>query len=155
MSSSSDRGHDVIVRGPRTENSGNPGSFHLGHVHFGNDASDDDRCIESCVTERVHDRGSQGQVRAIVHRHTDDVYVLLGDGSRDHLGGLAEPGEDHLESGIAQDARDHSEPTIVAVQPDLSQEDADRSVRIHYTNERSNQVPKTVSSAPIDSPTVT
>jgi hypothetical protein len=43
----------------------------------------------------------------------------------------------------------------VAVQPDLSQEDADRSVRIHYTNERSNQVPKTVSSAPIDSPTVT
>jgi hypothetical protein len=66
-----------------------------------------------------------------MHGHADDIYILLGDGSRDHLRGLPKPGVNHFEACITQDPRDNPEPAIVAVQPDLCEENSDPAVIIH------------------------
>jgi hypothetical protein len=98
---------------------------------------------------------SERAMGAVVHRQPDHVDVLLAGGLGDHGRSLAQSGVDHLDAGVAQDAGDDLGAAIVPVEPDLGDQDAKRLAVGAHTWGRSTQVPNTLSSAPMASPTVT
>jgi hypothetical protein len=64
-------------------------------------------------------------VRPGEQAHAEDVHVLL-DGRVDHLLGRAvEPRVDDVHPGVAQAPRHHLDPAVVAVEPDLGEQDPD------------------------------
>ena len=64
----------------------------------------------------------------VVHGDAHHVDILLRRHGGDGLGGLAEPRVDHLAAGITQDARYDTQASIVPVEADLGDEDAQRPV---------------------------
>jgi hypothetical protein len=90
-----------------------------------------------------------------VHREPDDVYVFLQRDRGDALGRLAEPGVDDLHPRVPQDAGDDLGAAIVAVESDFGHQHPNRGGIGTHALARSTQVPKTVSSVWVISPTVT
>ncbi len=71
-----------------------------------------------------HDQRRERHVRARQHRQPDRVDVLVDGRGRDRVGRLEQPGVDHLEAGVAQDARHDLHPAVVSVETDLGDQDA-------------------------------
>ena len=70
-------------------------------------------------------------VRARQHRQPDRVDVLVDGRRRDGVGRLEQPGVDHLEAGVAQDARHDLHPAVVSVETDLGDQNALTRHRVH------------------------
>jgi len=111
----SDSGDDLLIRSARSENDSNSFCLHSGHVDVGHNAAHDNWGAEPCVTECVHYSGGQCEVRTVVHRHANDIHVLLGGRRDDHLWGLTESGKDDFETRVTQDSSDNPEPAIVTI----------------------------------------
>ena len=79
------------------------------------------RCLE-----QVHDLGEQGHVGAGEHGQAHRVGVLLDRRLDDLLGGLVQPGVDDLHARVAQGPGDDLGATVMAVEPGLGHDDAQR-----------------------------
>ena len=120
------RRHDLLVGGAGTEHGGHAVGQQDGDVGRRDDAADDDRRLEAGGAQGADDGRGQREVGAVVHGDADDVDILLGRHGGDALGRLAQAGVDDLEAGVAQDAGHDAQPAVVAVEPDLGHEDAQR-----------------------------
>ncbi len=168
---------DLLVGGTRAEHRCDPHLLEPGNVDVGDDAADDHGRLQPHVAQGADDGRREGEMRPVVHRHAHHVDVLLHDGCGDRLWRLAEPGKDHLEPVVPQYPGDDTQSPVVTVEADLGKQHAYRrvapttrrtriagserglgapsAVHVGHTNERSNQMPNTDSSACIASPTVT
>ena len=96
-----------------------PASASFGHVRLGDDAADHDRDVGTALAHLLDHLRRQRHVGAREHRQADGVDVLVDGGRRHRLGRLEQAGVDHLEAGVAQDARHHLDAAVVAVEADL------------------------------------
>ena len=114
---------DLLGGGAGSEDGGDAGGPELVEVVVGHDPAHDDRDVAPPPADLFdHERG-EGHVSAGEHGQPDRVDVLV-DGSSGHgLWSLEQPGVDHLVPGVAQDARDHLDPPVVPVEPDLGDQD--------------------------------
>ena len=78
------------------------------------------------LLHQVDDAREQRHVGAGEQAHADHVDVLLRGRRDDLLGAAVQAGVDDLHAGVAQRAGDHLHAAVVAVEPDLGQQDPDR-----------------------------
>ena len=81
-----------------------PASSSFGDVDVGHDAADDDGDVGAALAHLVDHERRQRHVRARQHRQPDGVDVLVDRRRGDRVRRLEQPGVDHLEAGVAQDA---------------------------------------------------
>ena len=93
------------------------------------DPSDDQGDVEVGLVEGGEHRGGEGEMAGVVHRQPDRVGVLLLGRGDDRRRGLAEAEVDDLHARVAQDAGDDLDPAVVAVEPELGQDDPDGVLR--------------------------
>ena len=120
---------DVVARGAGAEDAADPGVDQRRAFVIGHDAADDDarhgraRASPSASISLRHDQ-VVGRERA----DADRVDVLFGRQLHDGGDRLPRRRVDHVHAGVAQEGRDDAAAAIVAVEPDLGDEDAGRRV---------------------------
>src|SRR6185295_20296157 len=97
--------------------------FELGDVGLRHDAPDDDRDVDAASACFVDDEGRECHVRTRQHRQPDRVDIFVDSGCGDGRRCLKQAGVDHFVPGIAQDAGDDLDATIVTVETDLGDQD--------------------------------
>ena len=108
------------VFAPGREDLGHAGLLERRDVVDRDHAAAEDEDVAGAALPQLRDHlREQRHVGARVAREPDGVGILLDRGLGDLLRRLMQPGVDHLEAGVAQRARDHLGPTVVAVEPRL------------------------------------
>ena len=98
---------------------------HVREVVAGYDAPDHDRDVRAPRAQGLDDQGREREVGAREHRESHRVDVLLDRGEGDGLGRLEQAGVDHFHARVAQETRDDLDAPVVAVEPDLGDENPD------------------------------
>ena len=102
-----------------------PCSFERPNVGVGDHAATEhEHVVEIAGGEFLDHAGKQREVRARQQRQPDGVGVLLEHGLGDLLGGLVQPGVDHLETVVAQRPRDRLGAAVVPVESGLGDDDS-------------------------------
>ena len=102
------------------------------------EAGRDDVLVTGGV-EQLADAWEQRQVSARQDRQAHDVHVFLDRRLGDHLRGLMQPRVDHFHPGIAQRRRDDFRAAVMAVEPGLRHQNADRPAPCsHQARKRSS-----------------
>jgi len=118
--------HDLLELSARREDRANASFEQRVEVTLRNDATAEHQdVVRATRLERIEHRREKRIVCAGHDRQADRIHVLLKGCDGDHVGGLMEPGVDHLEACIPQRASDHLGPAVVAVEAWLCDEDAD------------------------------
>ena len=115
--------NDLLGRRTGAEDRRDAGFVQDRNVLFGDDPADDQRDVEVGLVEGGEHRRSEREVAGVVHGEAHGVGVLFFGRGHDGLGGLAQAQVDDLHACVAQDAGDHLDATVVAVQPQLGQDD--------------------------------
>ena len=84
--------------------------------------------VRAPLLQELQDPPEQIVVGAGEHGEADGVHVLLHRGGHDLLGGLVQPGVDHLEARVAQGPRDDLRAAVVPVEPGLGHQHPDLSL---------------------------
>ena len=96
------------------------------YVLIGNNTADDDKhVVEPLFLHQIHDSRAERHMRSREYGESDYIRVFLQRSIDDLFWRLPEAGIDHLESSIAESARNDFGAAIVAVQTGLSNDDAD------------------------------
>jgi epoxide hydrolase-like predicted phosphatase len=117
-------GEDLLGGGAGGEDGSDTGGPELVEVVVGDDPADYHRDVAAPPADLLHHEWGEGHVRAGQHGEPDRVDVLVDGGGGDRLGSLEQPRVDDLVPGIAQDAGNHLDTPVVAVEPDLGDQDA-------------------------------
>ena len=94
-------------------------------VFVGDDAADHDRGVEVSVAKRVDHGRAEGHVAGVVHGQANGIGIFLLGCGDDAVGGLTQSEVDDLHPGVAQNAGDNLDATVVTVEAQLRQDDAD------------------------------
>ncbi len=123
-------------RGAGTEDAGDAHLEQLRDVGFGNDAADQDAdVVEAGLAQQLEDARHQRHVGAGEEAQAEPVGVLVGDGADDGFGRLPQAGVDDVHAGVAQGAGHDLDAAVVAVEPDLGEDDADGNGMTHSRRE--------------------
>src|SRR4030095_10572017 len=127
-----DEANDVLRGGARREDLLHAHGLQRGDVLGRDDAAaEHGDVIGALVVQQLQHALEEIVVGAGQHAESDGVGVLLHRGGHDLLGRLVQPGVDDLEAGVTQRARHDLGPAIVAVEPGLGDDDADRAGGAH------------------------
>src|ERR1039458_5758922 len=144
-----DRAHDLVGAGAGAKDRRDAELFKFVEVVWRNNAAEHDGDIRAALAKGLYDQWREGHVRAGQHRESDHVDVFLDGGRRDRLGGLEEAGVDDFHAGVAQQAGDDLDASIVTVEANFRHQDPHT-----HSEGTSTWRPKTPSRAFIISPTV-
>ena len=119
------------VVAPGREDCATPAAFSVGDVLVGDDAAAEDGDVAAARARAARRMTAGKSVMCAPERieRPIGVDVLLDRGLGDHLGRLVQAGVDHLEAGVAERARDDLGAAVVAVEPGLGDQDAERPAR--------------------------
>jgi len=119
----SDLADDLLGGGAWREDGGDPGGAELVEVVVGDDAADDHGDVAPALPYFSDDQRSEGHVSPGEHGQADRVDVFVNGGGGDGLWGLEQTGVDDFVAGVAQDPGNDLDPPVVAVEPDLGDQD--------------------------------
>jgi hypothetical protein len=121
-------GHDVIGAGAGREDLTHPGLLQGHDVLRRDDAAPEEHdVVTAALAQQTNDGRKEGVVGARKNREADRVDVLLHGGLGDHLRCLVQTRVDHLETSIAQGARDDLGAPVVPVETGFGDKDAQLS----------------------------
>src|SRR6185503_6718797 len=122
---------DVVERRAWREDPTDAVLLQTGHVRLWDDpATEEQHVVQPFLTHQLGDPREEIVVRAGEERQTDHVGVLLERGLDDLLRRLMHPRVDHLHASVAQGACHDLRAAVMAVEPGLRNDDADRAFQI-------------------------
>src|SRR5260370_42107337 len=124
-----DEAYNLVERGPGLEYSRDAQLFQLGGVLVRNYTADDDQdVVHMFLAQQFHHARNNRIVRTREDRQSDDLDVLLQRGVYNHLRSLAQAGVNYFHAGVAESARDHLRPPVVAVQTGFGDQHPDAMI---------------------------
>jgi hypothetical protein len=125
---------DLFDRGARAEHPRHAERRQLSNVFLGNDAAyQHPYVVQAGRSQHLNNPWHQRHMSSAQQRQPKKIGVFIGNRADYRFRRLPEAGVNHMESRIAQAARDHFESAVVPVKTDLGQQDAQRLLLIHQT----------------------
>ena len=116
--------NDFIGWCTRAKDFGDASSFQFSNIAVWHDSTDHHRNINTTGTNRLYNERCKGHMGTGQHRETNDINVFVNSRSRNCFGRLEEARVNDFDTGIAQQASDNFDTTVMAIKPNFGNENS-------------------------------